>query len=89
MATWLGCTRIMSRNSAPWYILISDGEQTQAFGVKTGASSDLLLAGFHRIPGTRDGHQFRRMGVLLGERNLHAADIVTTENRSGRKCLAY
>jgi alpha-galactosidase len=68
---------------APWYLLISDGVQTQAFGVKTGANSicswlatpdslELLLD-------TNSGGS----GVLLGERTLHAADIITTENQPG------
>jgi alpha-galactosidase len=71
------------KRRSPWYMLISDGVQTQAFGVKTGSNSicswqaspdnlELLLD-------TNSGGS----GVLLGERNLHAADIITTENLPG------
>jgi alpha-galactosidase len=65
---------------SPWYILISDGIQTQAFGVKTGASSVCSWKaspdGLELILDTNSGG----LGVLLGERSLHAADIITTEN---------
>ena len=72
----------LSRRS-PWYILLSDGMQTLAFGVRTGAnsichwqvSSDTL----DLIMETNSGG----MGVLLGERTLHAVDIVSTENLPG------
>jgi alpha-galactosidase len=68
---------------SPWYLLISDTVQTQAFGVKTGANSicSWLLSpqSLELLLDTNSGG----MGVLLGERTLHAADIVTTENLPG------
>ncbi len=67
----------------PWYILISDGMQTQAFGVKTGASSICFWeASADTLDLFMDTHS-GGSGVLLGERSLHAADIVTTENLPG------
>jgi alpha-galactosidase len=72
-----------SARRSPWYLLISDTIQTQAFGVKTGANSIcswLLSPGsLELLMDTNSGGS----GVLLGERNLHAADIVTTESQPG------
>ena len=68
---------------SPWYILLSDGLQTQAFGVKTAAKS---ICSWQLSPDSLDlllDTQSGGSGVLLGERNLHAADIVTTENLPG------
>ena len=68
---------------SPWYMLISDGTQTQAFGVKTGTSSIcswMINTDFLEL--TLDVHS-GGMGVLLGDRILHAADIITTENLAG------
>jgi len=66
---------------SPWYILMSDGMKTQAFGVKTGANSicywQISMDTMDLVMDTNSGG----MGVLLGERTLHAADIVTTENQ--------
>lgn len=68
---------------APWYVLISEGEQTQAFGVKTGASTicywQVSAESMELLMDANSGGS----GVLLGERNLHTADIVTTENMPG------
>jgi alpha-galactosidase len=68
---------------SPWYLLISDGTQTQAFGVKTGASSicswQVSPESLDLILDTNSGG----MGVLLGNRTLHAADIISTENLPG------
>jgi alpha-galactosidase len=68
---------------APWYMLISDGVLTQAFGVKTGPNSiccwQVNTDSLELQMDTNSGG----MGVLLGERTLHAADIITTENLTG------
>lgn len=68
---------------APWYILISDGELTQAFGVKTAPNSmcswQASAESLELLLDTNSGG----MGVRLGERTLHAADIITTENLPG------
>ena len=73
---------VLSRR-APWYVLLSNGELTQAFGVKTGSNS---FCSWQVLPDmlelqldTRSGG----MGVLLGNRTLHAAEIITTENLPG------
>jgi alpha-galactosidase len=67
----------------PWYMLISDGMQTQAFGVKTGSSSicfwQVSPDSLELVMDTNSGGS----GVILGERNLHVADIITTENLPG------
>jgi alpha-galactosidase len=71
------------KKRAPWYVLISEGEQTQAFGVKTGASSicywQVSTDSLDLVMDTNSGGS----GVLLGDRNLRAADIVTMENEPG------
>jgi alpha-galactosidase len=68
---------------SPWYLLISDGVLTQAYGVKTGANSfcswQISPETLELILDTNSGGA----GVLLGERTLHAADIITTESLNG------
>jgi alpha-galactosidase len=68
---------------SPWYMLISDGNQTLAFGVKTGANSicswQATPESLELLLDTNSGGT----GVLLGERTLQAADIITTENQPG------
>ncbi|HEY4935229.1 MAG TPA: hypothetical protein VII44_01540, partial [Puia sp.] len=68
---------------SPWYLMISDGLFTQAYGVKTGANSfcswQVSPDSLELFLDTNSGG----MGVLLGERTLHAADIITTENLPG------
>ena len=72
-------TPTTSRKS-PWYMLMSDGNLTQAFGVKTGAGTicfwQVSATALELTMDTNSGG----MGVLLGNRTLHAADIITTEN---------
>ena len=68
---------------SPWYMLIRDGESTQAFGVKTGANSICYWqAGAGTLELMMDTHS-GGTGVQLGERSLHAADIITTKNSEG------
>nr|WP_293837036.1 hypothetical protein [uncultured Arsenicibacter sp.] len=66
----------------PWYILIHDAKQTACFGVKTGANS---LCWWNlqkdRLELTLDTHSGGN-GVLLGNRTLHAADVVTMQSRA-------
>jgi alpha-galactosidase len=72
-----------SGRRSPWYVLISDNVQTQAYGVKTGANS---VCSWLLSPDALDLYMDTSsggMGVLLGERRLHAADIITTENQPG------
>jgi alpha-galactosidase len=65
----------------PWYVLAYDGKDTACFGVKTGANS-ICWWGLSedRLELTLDTHSGGN-GVLLGDRTLHAADIVTTKSR--------
>ncbi|MDB5128326.1 hypothetical protein [Mucilaginibacter sp.] len=62
----------------PWYVLLHDDKQTACFGVKTGANT---ICWWEVKPDsmelTMDTHS-GGMGVKLGQRTLHAADIVTS-----------
>ncbi|HTE12515.1 MAG TPA: hypothetical protein VK645_16140 [Chitinophagaceae bacterium] len=67
----------------PWYVIVYDNKQTACFGVKTGAGS-ICCWGLNsdRLELTLDTHSGGN-GVLLGNRMLHAADIITTESKPG------
>lgn len=67
----------------PWYVLIYDGKQTAGFGVKTGANS-ICWWGLNResLELTLDTHSGGN-GVRLGNRSLHAADIITIQGQPG------
>lgn len=67
----------------PWYLLVYDDKKTAAFGVKTGASS-ICWWGLtnNSLELTMDTHSGGN-GVMLGQRTLHAADIITTESKTG------
>ncbi|RFM26785.1 hypothetical protein DXN05_17490 [Deminuibacter soli] len=62
----------------PWYALLHDDRQTACFGVKTGAASicwwSVKQGSLALTMNTLSGG----VGVQLGKRTLHAADIVTT-----------
>ncbi|MXV50573.1 hypothetical protein GS399_06270 [Pedobacter sp. HMF7647] len=62
----------------PWYVIIHDKKTTACFGVRTGANSicwwELTNGGLQLTLDTQSGGN----GVLLGSRQLHAADIVTS-----------
>ncbi|WP_183559161.1 hypothetical protein [Mucilaginibacter sp. SP1R1] len=67
----------------PWYVIIHDDKQTACFGVKTGCNSICWWGlGKDSLELTLDTHSGGN-GVLLGARELHAADIVTTDGRPG------
>jgi alpha-galactosidase len=61
----------------PWYVLLHDDKQTACFGVKTGTNTlcwwGVETDSINLIMDTCTG----AMGVKLGQRTLHAADIVT------------
>ncbi len=67
----------------PWYVIIHDDKQTACFGVKTGCKS-ICWWGLTNdsLELTLDMHSGGN-GVLLGTRQLHAADIITTNSRPG------
>jgi alpha-galactosidase len=64
----------------PWYILVNDGQHTACFGVKTGCNSlcwwSLKDTGIEMTMDTSCGG----VGVQLGQRELHAADVITTKD---------
>lgn len=61
----------------PWYVLLYDDKQTACFGVKTGANTMCYWeVKADAIELTMDTHS-GGVGVKLGQRTLHAADIVT------------
>ena len=77
---WLGRA---SQKKMPWYFIQHDDAAANGFGVKTGANTichwvlndkDLQL-----VLDTRNGG----VGVQLGSRLLHAADIVVTTSKNG------
>ncbi len=74
---------VATPRKAPWYLLVYDGRETTAFGIMTGANSmgywQAAPDGLQLFLDTRSGGA----GVLLGERTLHAAAIVTTKSLVG------
>lgn len=68
---------------APWYLLINDGDNTRAFGVKTGTkcfcSWEVSPKNLNLYLNTQSGGA----GVELGDRTLQAAEIVTTQSEPG------
>ena len=72
----------------PWYVLLHDDKDTTCFGVKTGCNSICWWAvGNDTLELTMDTAS-GGMGVLLGQRELHAADIVTTQNTANENAFA-
>lgn len=65
---------------SPWYMLVNDGQETSCFGVKTGCNTLCSWMatgkGIELILDTTSGGA----GVLLGSRELYAADIITTKS---------
>jgi len=71
------------KRRSPWYILFSDGVNTLACGVKTGPNSicywQASPESLELVMDTNSGG----MGVLLGDRTLHAADFFAIFNLPG------
>ncbi len=64
----------------PWYVLLHDSNDTACFGVKTGCSTICWWnVGANDVELTMDTHS-GGVGVALGIRNLHTADIITTKS---------
>lgn len=79
----LGWKEPVSTVKNPWYVLLNDGLHTVCFGVKTGAASLCWWTVNHgNLELTMDTHS-GGVGVKLGQRKLHAADIVTMDNSAG------
>jgi alpha-galactosidase len=72
----------------PWYVIIHDDKQTACFGVKTGTNSicwwGVNTDNIELTLDTTSGG----VGVLLGDRQLHAADIITTNAKTGEDTFA-
>jgi alpha-galactosidase len=67
----------------PWYSIIYDGIQSACFGVKTGCSS---ICSWEIKPGSLEltmDTQSGGVGVQLGERKLHVAEVITTKSTNG------
>jgi alpha-galactosidase len=73
---------INTRN--PWYVLLHDDKQTACFGVKTGGNAicwwEVKPDAVELYLDTHSGG----VGVKLGQRTLHAADIVTGMSKAGQ-----
>ena len=73
---------------APWYVLVNDGRDTVAFGVKTGAKTLCYWqVAPQQLELVLDAHS-GGAGVLLGDRTLDAASIVTTKSLPGETPFA-
>ena len=77
---WMG---IHPERIMPWYMLVTDGNVTHGYGVKTGCASlcSWRLDGFHTelCLDLRCGPD----GVLLAGRQLHAATVTTRQGTPG------
>ncbi len=68
------------KRKAPWYLLIHDGRDTHAFGVKTGANSICYWqAGPQGLELFLDTHS-GGSGVMAGDRTIHLAEILGTKS---------
>lgn len=64
----------------PWYVIFHDDKSTACFGVKTGCNSLCYWSiDGDQLSLTLDTHS-AGVGVQLGHRQLHMADVVTTAN---------
>ena len=72
----------------PWYVLLHNENKTACFGVKTGCSTICWWnVSADSIDLTMDTHS-GGVGVELGARKLHAADIVTTQSTAAENPFA-
>ncbi|MFD0794133.1 hypothetical protein ACFQZX_10930 [Mucilaginibacter litoreus] len=72
----------------PWYVMLYDGKQTAGFGVKTGCNTMCWWqVKPDNIELTLDTHSGGE-GVKLGDRTLHAADVVTTISKGNENAFA-
>ena len=79
----LAWENVSAQRKAPWYLLVHDGHRTHAFGVRTGAGSIAYWqAAGQQLELYLDTHS-GGSGVLLGDRTLLAATVITTESRAG------
>lgn len=72
----------------PWYVLLHDDSETACFGVKTNCNAICYWnVSADAIELTLDTHS-GGVGVELGARKLHAADIITTKSFAGENAFA-
>ncbi|HVZ98067.1 MAG TPA: hypothetical protein VG847_14395 [Chitinophagaceae bacterium] len=80
--------KINETKKLPWYCIVTDNENTTCFGVKTGCrafcSWKIGTTHLQLNFDIRNGGE----GILLNGRQLHAADIVTTQNHSNENVFA-
>ncbi|WP_218639582.1 hypothetical protein [Paenibacillus sp. FSL A5-0031] len=81
---WRG---LVAEREMPWYFLLSEGGRTHGYGVETGTSSFCYwqadAGGISLTLDVRCGEA----GVLLGDRTLEAAVIVTREGAEGESAF--
>jgi alpha-galactosidase len=69
----------------PWYVILHDGNQSACFGVKTGCNSICWWAvktdSLELTLDTQSGG----VGVQLGQRKLHAGDVITTKSKESER----
>ena len=84
----LSWDNVTAARKAPWYLLVHDGRQTHGFGVKTGAAAFCYWqAATDSLDLVLDTHS-GGIGVLLGDRTLKAAEIVTIQSTPGETPFA-
>ncbi|MFI5159470.1 MAG: hypothetical protein ACHQF4_11435, partial [Sphingobacteriales bacterium] len=72
----------------PWYLIQHNGAATTCFGVKTGCNTICYWqVGNGKMQLTMDACN-GGSGVMLGDRVLHAADIIATKNNPGENTFA-
>ncbi len=78
----------LTNSPNPWYLMLSDGNTSAGFGVRTGAATlchwSLTNDSVILVLDTSSGGE----GVKLGSRVLHAADILTMTSRPGESPFA-
>lgn len=73
---------------APWYLLLHDAKHTACFGVKTGANSICYWTINDNTIELTLNTNSGGVGVLLGKRELHAADIIVSVSKTGENPFA-
>jgi alpha-galactosidase len=73
---------------APWYLLLHNVNHTACFGVKTGANTICYWTISNNTVELTLDTQSGGVGVKLGQRKLHAADIVVSISKTGETPFA-
>ena len=75
----VGWKSIADTKKMPWYFLQNDGKNTYCFGVKTGAACICFWEVINDAIQLTLDTSSASVGVQLGKREIHAADILTTK----------